>query len=1544
MKGDFTRFRLGNESRYTEVLQQQGRVSLDSDWNEATAINSWQRRQRTIDAFGKFAAVGDAFRVTYLPNHADLVFEPGRAYVAGLLTEWEANPVRVDFQKSDAGIVLTAEAGSLTSGRIYRLGADDEDDFVFIRVDGVDDDRFDASVSFDEDLEGLPDSGRGTAEAVVSYRTQHLGVAAPFAADGSELAPGRRGYAVVLDVWQRHVTAVEDAGLLEEALGGPDTTTRLSVEWAVRLLPVEPEVTCSTDPPDLDRGGAGPGRVSAWVVPTEDFEDPCLLPTDAGYRGLENRLYRVEVHTGNEEGDSLDGVTLKWSRSNAASVSAVKVNDGDTVEVTSLGADEEGLRAAPLVELFDRINERTPSPGTLLEPIANVDPANNRIEFPQDVSDANGRPWDTGTLRARRWDGVISDVEAGEEIEIEMGIHVSFTQGSYRPGDYWLIPARTATGQIDELDNTLPVGIEHHFAKLAVAQLDNGTVSVADCRPCLRPITTMTTECTPVITVGDCGDVRTLPEAIDRIEADPATFPVGMLATVKLLQGDHVLRSTVAIRRSDFRLTGCGVGSRLVCTDSFSALAIGAEAATAINNVAIDNLAIHGAAPRGLVAARSVRGLDLRHLTMTLDGGSLEPEGAASIATSTCVDVAIVDCRLEGQAAVDELGDDGALLRFPQFGTVSVEGESVLVRHNRISGAGVWVRHGSTDVWIDDNEIDGGVASTLFSRSFAGVVLGGLDASMPRDKAADQITPEDLALSHVRITRNRILRRTGSGISTLAANAAKVNYPGFDLSPIPVDPRVLPIGDLVSASWCFDRVSTAKPFILNHEAYAGWEAEGLAIPKSANIATPLLWALPHMPLRIFDVAGRLMSPLAEPQQLVIESNDIRGCADRETADARLSASVHGGVVLDGVRDVDLKDNDVVGNGVRGRAVGMWVDDALEVRINGNRIEGNGREDPADDPPKLADFTDVVFADARTDFAGLELFSAPYARANLSMAAIVSNPTTRPLEVVGSMPGQPLGPLVDEEVEISFAEETSSSVLGMAFLPSKKVDQPLSGVIKFSDDSELDVTIDPSTDYMAEFEQPIKSIRLLPTIPLILTTIWWGPVHVQAGVVVLGASGRRAFGKAGRRTLSVEGNTVQTPSGPALAAQVIGDGSVVDNVLVSESHAPQPRSLISRLGTATATATGACVSIEQRSSLVSPFLFTHAVLGSAASRNTRLLNSSLRFAGNQVRQSVSSNADIQQSLPAIVSIRADDVDITHNVVEALLSRGDARTNVLIGASTARIVSNRIAEAACSTEFSLEVRVSGPANIVNNQADHRVVVSRPDGSSVALDPSNATGLAGCPKRELAPATWFFAGLLASAFALKDPIEVPEPAVDVADAYFSVLAGRRDASLGEWQKDATRKIVRSVSPLEIAKETLEEGGVVAPDLSIYRPERDVAELGETYREISEVVTTIRPGVFTLPEITGGFVRTVDGDVVENARVVIETEGVVEELEANAEGRIEGNALSAALERAREINGGVTYRIETRSGDVLDRGSIGPVSADRTVLLDLTVRRRSN
>src|SRR5205085_10569753 len=66
--------------------------------------------------------------------------------------------------------------------------------------------------------------------------------------------------------------------------------------------------------------------------------------------------------------------------------------------------------------------------------------------------------------------GVIDD---NAWINIEDGVQIQFrNKGEYRTGDYWLIPARVATGQVEwpvidgKPDFMPPNGIEHHYAPL----------------------------------------------------------------------------------------------------------------------------------------------------------------------------------------------------------------------------------------------------------------------------------------------------------------------------------------------------------------------------------------------------------------------------------------------------------------------------------------------------------------------------------------------------------------------------------------------------------------------------------------------------------------------------------------------------------------------------------------------------------------------------------------------------------------------------------------------------------------------------------------------------------------------------------------------------------------------------------------------------------------------------------------------------------------------------------------------------------------------
>ena len=106
-------------------------------------------------------------------------------------------------------------------------------------------------------------------------------------------------YLAYLDVWQRHITALEDDAIREVALGGPDTATRTKTVWQVKLLgPLPAPLTCASEPAAwqslLDR--TQDGRLNARAEESATKPGPCVVPGGAGYRRLENQLYRVEVH------------------------------------------------------------------------------------------------------------------------------------------------------------------------------------------------------------------------------------------------------------------------------------------------------------------------------------------------------------------------------------------------------------------------------------------------------------------------------------------------------------------------------------------------------------------------------------------------------------------------------------------------------------------------------------------------------------------------------------------------------------------------------------------------------------------------------------------------------------------------------------------------------------------------------------------------------------------------------------------------------------------------------------------------------------------------------------------------------------------------------------------------------------------------------------------------------------------------------------------------------------------------------------------------
>jgi hypothetical protein len=312
---------------------------------------------------------------------------------------------------------------------------------------------------------------------------------------------GKTGGIVYLDVWRRQITALEDPHIREVALNGPDTATRVKTVWQVRVLPTASALACNASIPEWDALVApSTATLNARTVQTNGTT-PCSIPPSAGYQRLENQLYRVEIHKPGAVGSA----TFKWSRDNASVVTSIENVNGKDVTVHSVGPDDIlGFANGQTVELFDDTTELNGLPGQLLT-IDTVQGATRVIA----LSTAPAALDLTRNPRMRRWDST-GDIAVnippsnGGWIPLEAGIQVQFGKGNYNSGDYWLIPARTATGEIEwppfQVPNAAPipeapVGIRHHFCRLALLTVmppsgsgSSATLKVQDCRNIFPPL------------------------------------------------------------------------------------------------------------------------------------------------------------------------------------------------------------------------------------------------------------------------------------------------------------------------------------------------------------------------------------------------------------------------------------------------------------------------------------------------------------------------------------------------------------------------------------------------------------------------------------------------------------------------------------------------------------------------------------------------------------------------------------------------------------------------------------------------------------------------------------------------------------------------------------------------------------------------------------------------------------------------------------------------------------------------------------------------
>ena len=496
MPGDYSRNTFDPAKHFSQVRMQQGRVQLDSDWNEQAAINAHARRAALADLIGASGVPKDseAFRIEPLPTAADpldLSIVAGRCYVNGVAAVAEANAVpavlvagqtnqlRPEAMAADGQAFAPGQWLEVSSGAISRLTR------ITAAAGGI--------LTLSEAVADL--AGTLGIARVPSFLTQPEQPAPAFRdADGNLALPDGR-YFVYLDVWSRELTALDDPRLLEPALGGADTTARVKTVWQVGIVDAGANATCDTPLP-TSVATVSSGRLNARTRPPEALADACQLPPTAGYRRLENQLYRVEVHQGGDRASA----RFKWSRDNAIVATRIAAIDGRVLSVADLGRDEVlGFAPGQWVEIVSAFTALTDTRHPLFE-IESVDAGRRLVTLRTTAAAFATEPG----LQLRRWDqsgsgaGETGLLMAADWVELESGVEALFTDGSYRAGDYWLIPARTATGELDWPPFLVPnsdpvpqppVGVRHDICRLALLDVVNGQIGVTDCRAEFPPLT-----------------------------------------------------------------------------------------------------------------------------------------------------------------------------------------------------------------------------------------------------------------------------------------------------------------------------------------------------------------------------------------------------------------------------------------------------------------------------------------------------------------------------------------------------------------------------------------------------------------------------------------------------------------------------------------------------------------------------------------------------------------------------------------------------------------------------------------------------------------------------------------------------------------------------------------------------------------------------------------------------------------------------------------------------------------------------------------------
>jgi hypothetical protein len=782
-------------------------------------------------------------------------------------------------------------------------------------------------------------------------------------------------------VWQQPVCAVEDGELLEAALGGADTSTRLRTMWRVFLSPGVSGDDCAEAWQTLVsgwKGAGGPGTLGAGNLlvpdatlgvtfdPGGDSEDLCSPQVAGGYLGAENQAIRVQV---------VDGSHFTWGFDNASATYRVRIGeDRTTVNFDTEPKDQahwprgnqvvEVLSWSAVLSNGEKLAEQV---GHLSLVAAAYDPDTRQLELatplPMMPSPLSGEAWksrdDAASLGEpyyflRVWDRG-DDLTSPPALPFtpgtpadlgHTGLNVTFKGSQFVAGDHWIIAARPETPNRVvpwELEAQRgPHGVRRFVAPLALVRwtVSGGKVTgqvLDDCRPHFEPLTRLKGCCT--FTVGDGvhshGQFTRIQDAIDALP------PAG--GKVCVLAGVYEERVVVSGRQV-VTLEGCGRLTKLRAPAGETGGAL--ITILASTGITVRSLTIEAPEARGVVVAGDPKLLE------QIGGGVVGPDTGEVPAPSLLATGANAQQQEARWIRLEELyitvRDWSAVLVLGARDVVLLESQLLVEAlakplSSLEEGVGRWP---AVYMAADDVLIEGNIVHTANTEGFTQTALGGIQLAGGSERVA--------------LRRNEIIGGNGHGVTL-----GSVAY-------VAQQDRGLANSDWLAYMGAWTYVPSGWGFVINEQGCieVTWEPTPPGGDEGSPLVPVSMGALQDILIsdndiremgsgaiavaRFFDLAG--VDELITVDRLTIEDNRIRRCLRHDVSEIpphlRDFVAFAAIALADGELIV-LRDNTVeeCGKSHVDPVCGVFVLQAEGLLVERNRITDNAPRSESDTVPR-----------------------------------------------------------------------------------------------------------------------------------------------------------------------------------------------------------------------------------------------------------------------------------------------------------------------------------------------------------------------------------------------------------------------------------------------------------------------------------------------------------------------------------------------------------------------------------------------------------------